>query len=133
MQEEGSRNRDSGSPMEKHACRPHPGRGVSGGDRLPASEARPNTQIQFQHRALHLSLQTAVPNTRVGVVGVAARLRRTQGVRDSQTIVGIIPRLGSIGYCIPAASYCSFAYSALASFRMGMSGSASFQSVKKSL
>jgi hypothetical protein len=30
-------------------------------------------------------------------------------------------------------SYCSFAYSALASFRMGMSGSASFQSVRKSL
>ena len=29
--------------------------------------------------------------------------------------------------------YCSFAYSALASFRMGMSGSASFQSVRKSL
>jgi hypothetical protein len=28
--------------------------------------------------------------------------------------------------------YCSFAYSALASFRMGMSGSASFQSVRKS-
>lgn len=29
--------------------------------------------------------------------------------------------------------YCSFAYSALASFRMGMPGSASFQSVRKSL
>jgi len=29
--------------------------------------------------------------------------------------------------------YCSFAYSALASFRMGMSGSASFQRVRKSL
>ena len=29
--------------------------------------------------------------------------------------------------------YCSFAYSALACFRMGMSGSASFQSVRKSL
>jgi hypothetical protein len=28
--------------------------------------------------------------------------------------------------------YCSFAYSALASFRMGMSGSASFQRVRKS-
>jgi len=28
--------------------------------------------------------------------------------------------------------YCSFAYSALACFRMGMSGSASFQSVRKS-
>jgi hypothetical protein len=28
--------------------------------------------------------------------------------------------------------YFSFAYSALASFRMGMSGSASFQSVRKS-
>jgi hypothetical protein len=27
--------------------------------------------------------------------------------------------------------YCSFAYSALASFRMGMSGSASFQRVRK--
>ncbi len=30
-------------------------------------------------------------------------------------------------------NYCSFAYSALASLRMGMSGSASFQSAKKSL
>ena len=28
--------------------------------------------------------------------------------------------------------YCSFAYSALACFKMGMSGSASFQSVRKS-
>jgi hypothetical protein len=28
--------------------------------------------------------------------------------------------------------YCSFAYSALASFRMGMSGSASFQRARKS-
>ena len=28
--------------------------------------------------------------------------------------------------------YCSFAYSALASFKMGMSGSASFQRAKKS-
>jgi hypothetical protein len=32
-----------------------------------------------------------------------------------------------------SAGYCSFAYSALACFRMGMSGSASFQSVRKSL
>ena len=30
-------------------------------------------------------------------------------------------------------SYCSFAYSALACFRMGMSGSAFFQRVRKSL
>lgn len=30
-------------------------------------------------------------------------------------------------------SYCSFAYSALACFRIGTSGSASFQSVRKSL
>ena len=30
------------------------------------------------------------------------------------------------------AGYCSFAYSALASFSMGMSGSASFQRAKKS-
>ena len=29
-------------------------------------------------------------------------------------------------------SHCSFAYSALASFRMGMSGSASFQRARKS-
>jgi len=29
-------------------------------------------------------------------------------------------------------NYCSFAYSALACFRMGMSGSASFQRLKKS-
>ena len=30
------------------------------------------------------------------------------------------------------ACYCSFAYSALASFRVGMSGSASFQRLRKS-
>jgi hypothetical protein len=34
--------------------------------------------------------------------------------------------------CIVGSNYRSFAYSALACFRMGMSGSASFQSVKKS-
>jgi len=33
----------------------------------------------------------------------------------------------------PPRDYCSFAYSALASFRMGMSGSASCQSARKSL
>jgi hypothetical protein len=33
----------------------------------------------------------------------------------------------------PWRCYCSFAYSALASFRMGTSGSASFQSARKSL
>ena len=32
----------------------------------------------------------------------------------------------------PQSLHCSFAYSALASFRMGMSGSASFQRAKKS-
>jgi hypothetical protein len=32
-----------------------------------------------------------------------------------------------------ASSYCNFAYSALACFRIGMSGSASFHSVRKSL
>ena len=31
-----------------------------------------------------------------------------------------------------AVNYCTFAYSALASFRMGMLGSASFHNVKKS-
>jgi hypothetical protein len=33
----------------------------------------------------------------------------------------------------PGGLYRSFVYSTLASFRMGMSGSASFQSVRKSL
>jgi hypothetical protein len=33
----------------------------------------------------------------------------------------------------PGSNYCNFAYSALASFKIGMSGSASFQSVRKSL
>jgi len=42
---------------------------------------------------------------------------------------GIIHR----GWCRELGpSHCSFVYSALASFRMGMSGSASFQSVRKS-
>ena len=39
------------------------------------------------------------------------------------------PRL----FWVERGNYCSFAYSALACFRMGMSGSASFQSVRKSL
>jgi hypothetical protein len=39
------------------------------------------------------------------------------------TVEGLFPASGS---------YCSFAYSALASFRIGMPGSASFQSAKKS-
>ena len=46
----------------------------------------------------------------------------------------------STGYAVMRSSsrkfrtrYCSFMYSTLASFRMGMSGSASFQSVRKSL
>ena len=34
---------------------------------------------------------------------------------------------------IASVDYCNFAYSALACFRMGMSGSASFQSMRKSL
>jgi hypothetical protein len=34
--------------------------------------------------------------------------------------------------CLLSQIHCSFAYSALASFRMGMSGSASFQRAKKS-
>ena len=34
---------------------------------------------------------------------------------------------------LAVASHCSFAYSALASFRMGMSGSASFQRAKEAL
>ena len=38
-------------------------------------------------------------------------------------------RTGLQGFAI---RYCNFAYSALACFRMGMSGSASFQSVRKS-
>ena len=33
---------------------------------------------------------------------------------------------------ISGQNYCNFAYSALACFRMGMSGSASFQRVRKS-
>jgi hypothetical protein len=43
-------------------------------------------------------------------------------------------RLSATCEIVPATdSYWSFAYSALASFRMGMSGSASFQRVRKSL
>jgi hypothetical protein len=39
----------------------------------------------------------------------------------------------SFGRAVIAGGYCSFAYSALACFRMGMSRSASFQRVTKSL
>ena len=46
---------------------------------------------------------------------------------ESLSCIETLEMLGSPG------GYCSFAYSALAFFRMGMSGSASFQSVRKSL
>ena len=36
------------------------------------------------------------------------------------------------GFAVTRSCYCSFAYSALACFRMGISGSASFQRVRKS-
>ena len=41
-------------------------------------------------------------------------------------------RPAQVGAGVAVGRYCSFAYSALACFRMGMSGSASFQRVKKS-
>ena len=44
-----------------------------------------------------------------------------------------VTRLPRCGFSNLEKDYCSFVYSALASFRMGMSGSASFQSVRKSL
>jgi len=49
---------------------------------------------------------------------------------------GELERNGLLTTVSPArtdiSGYCSFVYSALASFRMGMSGSASFQSMRKS-
>jgi prepilin-type N-terminal cleavage/methylation domain-containing protein len=57
--------------------------------------------------------------TQIGTVGVAVRFRNTYSARSHlRTQV--------------SNSYCSFAYSALACFRMGISGSASFQSDRKS-
>ena len=38
----------------------------------------------------------------------------------------------AVGKQIPAKNHCNFANSALACFRIGISGSASFQSVRKS-
>jgi hypothetical protein len=52
--------------------------------------------------------------------------RHTRGIISRLTI-STNPTAAEKARC-----YCNFAYSALASFRMGMSGSASFQRVRKS-
>ena len=70
---------------------------------------------------------------------ICRTVRQTSGARRpgrTQTRTYPYRTDNSLG-CRPVrhgtASYCNFAYSALACFRMGMSGSASFQSVRKSL
>ena len=57
-----------------------------------------------------------------GVLSVMAWFRQLSV--DTKRIGSIFPYFQLLG------SYCNFAYSALAFFRMGMSGSASFQRVR---
>ena len=61
---------------------------------------------------------------------IANRPGRLAGSQESSNSDAVLATL--VG-CTSDRNYCSFAYSALASFRMGMSGSASFQRVRKSL
>jgi hypothetical protein len=64
----------------------------------------------------HEALASAIPISRVWSSRSKSAVRVTQCAKRA-----------GLELC-----YCSFAYSALASFRMGMSGSASFQRAKKS-
>ena len=59
----------------------------------------------------------------------ASSCPENSAVRDSKGL----QRYFALKACAEKISYCSFAYSALASFRMGMSGSASLHNVRKSL
>jgi hypothetical protein len=76
-----------------------------------------------------LSLPSARPELGSGIV-----LKRR--VNPCDHYAGALSNYGS-AFCVQVTAYltgyCSLAYSVLASFRMGMSGSASFQSVRKSL
>ena len=63
--------------------------------------------------------------------------RKLQRVLDAETLQGrrlfkMLPDAFVFDYAVSTGFYCSFAYSALACFRMGMSGSPSFQTVRKS-
>jgi hypothetical protein len=66
---------------------------------------------------------------RSGIIG-----RRT-GHRVGRSLLRVRGRIVKHGLLsrLERRNYCNFAYSVLASFRIGMSGSASFQSVRKSL
>src|ERR1022692_4021304 len=66
-----------------------------------------------------------VPSFLVGYRKVYSGRREADVVMSS-----VIAKAAAAGQYF--AAYCNFAYSALACFRMGMSGSASFQRVKKS-
>ena len=61
-------------------------------------------------------------------------LRKDEG-KAHTLVIALLQQLRSVIELVEDVTegYCSFAYSALASFRMGMSGSASFQRVRKSL
>jgi hypothetical protein len=68
-----------------------------------------------------------VAHDRSYVNGFRSRISITDGCEERgnvPSVPGFRPRFSL---------HCSFAYSALASFRMGMSGSASFQRMRKSL
>jgi hypothetical protein len=83
--------------------------------------------VHFGNLALGL-----LPFCVVGDTHPAAQLLDNAVVRDGWPIIAemlwrVAGQVNQFG-----GGYCSFAYSALASFRIGMSGSASFQSVRKS-
>ena len=68
-----------------------------------------------------LSLTAALAASRFnGQNGLITEVKKFLRLRINRGVVG-------------SPNYCNFAYSALASFRMGMSGSASFHRARKSL
>ena len=64
--------------------------------------------------------------------GILKASRKDPSLRTDRSC-GFSNSISEIRHCSKIACYCNFAYSVLASFRMGTSGSASFQRVRKSL
>jgi hypothetical protein len=66
------------------------------------------------------------------MVSVVFTAFRNLNLESLHRLAKPLPSIGNKN-CFGKGLHCSFAYSALASLRMGMSGSASFQRVRKSL
>src|ERR1700678_2015340 len=85
------------------------------------------------HHSSHGQGREASPSERL-IVGVTVRCEKALDCERKRLIRQLTKtRHANHPRFISLSGYCSFAYSALACLRMGMSGSASFQRVRKSL